>query len=63
MITGCIAGAEYVENIRTMMHNLGFKDIKLTPKDNSREIVKSWVPNRNIEDFIASYVIEATKRE
>ncbi|MEA5084499.1 MAG: arsenite methyltransferase [Lachnospiraceae bacterium] len=61
MMTGCIAGAEYVENIRTMMHKAGFKDIKLTPKDNSKAIISSWVPNRNIENFVASYIIEATK--
>lgn len=61
MMTGCIAGAEYVENIRTIMQNAGFKDIKLTPKDNSREILKSWVPDRNVEDFVASYIIEGTK--
>lgn len=61
LMTGCIAGAEYVENIKAMMEDSGFKDIELTPKDNGREIVKSWVPDRNIEDFVASYIIEATK--
>src|SRR5690606_9379508 len=61
MITGCIAGAEYVENIRKMMDKAGFKDIKLTPKDNGKEIIKSWVPNRNIEDYVIPYIIEATK--
>ncbi|HCT64477.1 MAG TPA: arsenite S-adenosylmethyltransferase [Lachnospiraceae bacterium] len=61
MMTGCVAGAEYVENIRTMMQKAGFKDIKLTPKDNSKAIISSWVPNRNIENFVASYIIEATK--
>lgn len=61
MMSGCIAGAEYVENIRNMLQEAGFSNIKLTPKDNSKEIINSWVPNKNIEDFIASYVIEATK--
>lgn len=61
MMTGCIAGAEYVENIREMMQNAGFKEIKLTPKDNGREIVKSWAPDRNIEDYVTSYIIEAVK--
>ncbi|MDD3140519.1 MAG: arsenite methyltransferase [Lachnospiraceae bacterium] len=61
MMAGCIAGAEYIENIKIMMHKAGFKDIKLTPKDNSKDIISSWVPNRNIEDFVASYIIEATK--
>lgn len=40
MMTGCIAGAEYVENIRAMMNQAGFKDIKLIPKDTGKEIVK-----------------------
>jgi len=62
MMSGCIAGAEYVDNIRTMMQEAGFVDIKLVPKDNSREILNSWAPNRNIEDFVASYIIEATKK-
>lgn len=61
MMTGCIAGAEYVENIRAMMSNVGFENIILMPKDNGRDIIKSWVPDKNIEDFVASYVIEATK--
>ena len=61
MMAGCIAGAEYVENIKTMLQNAGFKDIELTPKDNSREILESWVPDRNIGDFVDSYIIEAIK--
>lgn len=63
MIAGCIGGAESVENIRKMMQKAGFKDIRLTPKDNGKEIVKAWVPNRNIniEDYIIPYIIEATK--
>lgn len=61
MMVGCIAGAEYVENIRTIMQDAGFKDIRLTPKDNSKEILKSWVPDSNVEDYVASYIIEARK--
>lgn len=61
MMTGCIAGAEYVENIRAMMNRAGFKDIKLIPKDTGKEIVKSWAPDRNVEDFVSSYIIEAIK--
>lgn len=61
MLTGCIGGAEFVENIREMMNEAGFKDIKLTPKDNGREIVKSWVPDKNIQDYVSSYIIEAIK--
>lgn len=61
MMTGCIAGAEFVDKIQKMMEDAGFKDVKLSPKDNGREIVKSWVPDRNVEDYISSYIIEARK--
>lgn len=44
-----------------MMNKAGFKNNKLTPKDNGKEIVKSWVPNRNVEDYVSSYIIEAVK--
>ncbi|WP_052090318.1 arsenite methyltransferase [Desulfosporosinus sp. HMP52] len=63
LIASCIGGAEYVEDIKAMLQSVGFKDIRLTPKDNSREIVKSWAPDKNIEDYVASYIIEATKEE
>lgn len=61
LIASCIGGAEYVEDIKAILQKVGFKDIRMTPKDNSRDIVKSWAPDKNIEDFVASYIIEATK--
>ncbi|AGL03402.1 arsenite methyltransferase [Desulfoscipio gibsoniae] len=61
LIAGCIGGAEYIEDIKTMLQSAGFKDIKMTPKYNSKEIVKSWAPDKHIEDFVASYIIEAVK--
>ncbi len=61
LMAGCISGAEYIDNIVSMMQEAGFINIKLTLKDNSREILKTWAPNRCIEDFVASYIIEGTK--
>lgn len=62
-LTGCIAGAEYVENIGSMLKNSGFINIRMVPKDNSKEIIKSWVPGKSAEEFVASYIIEAQKSE
>ncbi len=61
MMAGCIAGAEYIGNIHMLLQEAGFTDIKLTPKDNSREILHSWVPEKNLEDYVASYMIEGSK--
>jgi len=60
-LAGCIAGAEYVENIRAMLEQAGFENIRLIPKDNSRAIINSWSPENNLEDYVASYIIEAQK--
>ena len=44
-----------------MLCNAGFHNITLTSKDNSEEIIKSWIPNKNVEEFISSFIIEAIK--
>ncbi len=61
LIASCIGGAEYIEDINSMLKNAGFENISMTPKDNSKEIIKTWAPDKKIEDFAASYNIEATK--
>lgn len=63
LVAGCIAGAEYIDAIKAMLENVGFKGIQMTPKDNSREIIESWAPGKNIEDYVASYIIEAVKED
>jgi len=41
MMAGCIAGAEYVKDVKNMLQNAGFKNIRMLPKDNSKEIISS----------------------
>lgn len=61
MMAGCISGAEYAGNIKRMLEDAGFTNISMSPKDNSREVLRAWAPDRNIEDFVASFIIEAQK--
>lgn len=61
MVAGCIGGAEFVEDLKRMLQSAGFGNISLTPKDNSREIIKSWGFGEGVEDYVASYTIEANK--
>ncbi len=51
----------YIDNIKKMLEDAGFINIKMLPKDNSMQILKTWAPDRNIEDFVASFIIEAQK--
>lgn len=60
-VASCIVQAEYVEDLKEMIKLAGFTDARLTPKDNSQQIISSWVQDKNAEDYVASYIIEAVK--
>src|SRR5574340_203283 len=61
LYTACIAGAASVDELTAMLGAAGFADIRIAPKDASREFIRQWVPGRGIEDYIASATIEAVK--
>jgi len=61
MISGCMGGAEHIDKIKVMLESAGYSDIKITLKDNSKEIIASWAPGTHIEDYVASAIIEAKK--
>jgi len=61
MIASCIGGAEHVDVIKAMLLGAGFTNIQLRPKDNSTEIVNSWLPEGGLDSYIASYIMEAVK--
>lgn len=59
--TGCMAGASLVGDLEAMLKAAGFVDIKIEPKDSSREFIKEWVPGKNFEDYVLSANITARK--
>jgi len=61
MIASCIGGAEHIDTIREMLLVAGFSNIQMMPKDNSAEIVNSWLPGGGLDSYIASYIMEAEK--
>jgi hypothetical protein len=44
-----------------MLIEAGFVEVRLTPKDTSKDILASWVPGGNVDRFVSSYIIEAVK--
>lgn len=60
-LAGCYAGAAKDEKVEQMLRQAGFSHISLQPMDNSREILQSWQSGKSIEDYVASFKIEATK--
>jgi SAM-dependent methyltransferase len=63
LYAACAAGATLVEDVEAMLRTVGFKDIRVEPKPQSRELIREWFPGRGFEDYFASSTIEAVKPE
>lgn len=61
LYSSCIGGAAIITELETMLRESGFHNIRIQPKDESREFIREWVPGGNIENYIASAIIEAVK--
>ncbi len=59
--TGCMAGASEIDDLEKMLHNAGFDRIKIAPKDASRSFIREWLPGKQVEEYLVSATIEATK--
>lgn len=61
LYVGCTAGAALVADLESMLADAGFSDIRIVVSEKSREVIREWLPDRGIENFVASATIEATK--
>lgn len=61
LYTGCMAGASSLPDIESYLSEAGFGDIRISPKDESREFIREWVPGSRIADYVVSATIEAIK--
>jgi len=44
-----------------MLHDAGFEEISIAPKDKSRSFIREWLPGKAIENYLVSATIEAVK--
>lgn len=63
LVSACVGGAATIDDTKSMLQEAGFKDIKITPKDESRKLISQWVPaeRQNAGDYVVSAYIEAIK--
>lgn len=61
LVCGCVAGAAPVLEVEAWLRAAGFRDVRVSVKPESRDLVASWAPGRGIEDYVASATIEARK--
>lgn len=62
LLTGCMSGAAQIDNLESLLKEVGFTHIQIKPKDESKQFIRHWAPSTKIEDFIVSATIEAIKR-
>lgn len=61
LYSGCMAGASLIHELEAFMQNAGFKQIKITPKDETKDFIKDWAPGTPVTDYVVSAHIEAIK--
>lgn len=61
LYSGCISGAISIETYEELLRNARFKEIRIEPKDESKEFIRDWEPNYDLENYIVSALIEARK--
>lgn len=57
----CVSGASLIGEVEAYLAAAGFVDIRIAPKDESREFIREWVPGRGVENYVVSATIEAVK--
>ena len=61
LVSACVGGAITIETVEKTLQEIGFQHIKITPKEETRELAQKWFPETNVADLIVSAYIEAIK--
>jgi SAM-dependent methyltransferase len=61
LVAGCMGNASLIGDLEAMMREAGFDQIRIQPKDESKEFIKDWAPGHNVTDYVVSATIEAIK--
>jgi len=63
LVGACVGGAATIKDTEEMLEQAGFTDIKIKPKDYSRDLIRQWDPAKSQQalDYVVSATIEAVK--
>jgi arsenite methyltransferase len=61
LIAGCMGNASLIDDLEAMIEEAGFEEVKILPKDESRDFIRDWAPGRGVEEYVVSATIEAIK--
>ncbi|WP_126452980.1 arsenite methyltransferase [Sulfuriflexus mobilis] len=61
LVAGCMGNASLIEDLKEMITAAGFEDVRIEPKDESKDFIRDWAPDHNVTDYVVSASIEAVK--
>jgi SAM-dependent methyltransferase len=59
--SGCVAGASSIPDLYSTLNQVGFINIRIDPKAESKIFIRDWFPGSGIEEYVVSATIEAVK--
>lgn len=60
-LTGCVAGSSTIDAFESILDEVGFADISITPVQESATVIREWDDDRDLSEYIVSATIEARK--
>lgn len=61
LVCGCIGGAASVDEIKAWLGEIGFENIRVNTREESREQIAQWAPGSRAEEYVVSALIEAVR--
>lgn len=61
LYTGCMTGASSIGEVEAMLRAAGFEQVRISPKEASRDFIRDWAPGTPVTDYVVSATIEAVK--
>lgn len=61
LFSGCMAGAALIADLENWIKAAGFENVRIEPKDESKDFIRDWAPDVPVTDYVVSASIEAVK--
>jgi len=58
---GCLAGAAAVSELKHILSSIGFTDVEIRVKEESRDLIRDWFPGSGVEEYVRSADVSARK--
>ncbi len=60
-LSGCVSGAASVTEVESLLKAVGFQQVKVAVRPESKKFIQEWFPGSGAENYVASATIEAIK--